>query len=481
MPAGEPSDSIKALFGQAADVCPTPNLLRQLMEASATAGTGSATPPAPEPLQELAGTAYSFLSGSTLDYRATPSAPPLDAEAVRRDFPALHQRVNGQPLVWLDNAATTQKPQPVIDAVSRFYAEQNSNVHRGAHALAKRATDLYEGARGEVQRFLSASSPQEIVFVRGTTEGINLVAQTYGRACVHEGDEVVVSTMDHHSNIVPWQLLCEERGATLRVIPIDDQGDLILDAYARLLNDRTRIVAVPHVSNVLGTVVPLRPVIDMAHAVGAKVVVDGAQAVQHMPVNIQALDVDFYAFSGHKIFAPTGIGALYGKLDLLENMPPWQGGGSMIDTVMFEKTTFAAVPQKFEAGTGHIAGAVGLGSAIRYVNSIGLERVAAHEEQLLALGTRMLSGVPGLRLIGTSPGKVTTLTFVIGGVAAERIGDFLDHYGIAVRAGHHCAQPTMRRFGLTAAVRPSIALYNTLDDIERLVDAVYQGVRQGWS
>ncbi len=428
--------------------------------------------------------AYYFLPEPPPEPPAAPEAPQTGVgarlAAARRDFPALHQSVNGKPLVWLDNAATTHKPQVVIDTVARFYEHDNSNVHRGAHALAKRATEAYEEARGKVRAFIGAGSPEEIVWVRGATEGINLVAQTYGRRFVGRGDEVIVTTLEHHSNIVPWQMLCEANEAQLRVVPVSDGGELLLDEYAKLLSSRTRLVAVTAVSNVIGTVTPLPSIVGMAHAVGAKVLVDGAQAVQHMPVNVGALDADFFVLSGHKLFGPTGIGALYGKRELLEQMPPWQGGGSMIDRVAFEKTTYAAVPAKFEAGTGHLAGAVGLGAAIDYMQSLGLETIAAHEQQLMAHATESLAGVPGLRHLAAGPGRMSALPFTIPGVPAERIGAFLDREGIAVRAGHHCAQPLLRRFGLEAAVRASVALYNTREEIDALVTALRAGVAKGW-
>jgi SufS family cysteine desulfurase len=410
---------------------------------------------------------------------ATAAASPstFQVDAVRRDFPALHQRVHGKPLIWLDNAATSQKPNAVIDAVAEYYRHDNSNVHRGAHALAARATDAYEGARGKVQRFLGAASAREIVFVRGTTEAINLVAQSYGQQHVGPGDEIVLTTLEHHANIVPWQFLCKEKGATLRVAPIDDRGDVRLDEYERLLGPRTKIVAFAHVSNVLGTVLPVQLMTAMAHRWGAAVVVDGAQAVPHLGVNVQALDCDFYAISGHKLYGPTGIGALYGKQRLLDAMPPWQGGGSMIRTVTFEETTFADAPQKFEAGTPIIAGAVGLGAAIDYLDRIGFDAAAAHEHAVTTSASQGLASVPGVRLVGTSPSKVSVLSFVIPGVPAEEIGEFLDREGIAVRVGHHCAQPTLRHFGLTAAVRPSLAIYNTHQEVEALVAAVHKARR----
>jgi SufS family cysteine desulfurase len=395
-----------------------------------------------------------------------------DADLVRRDFPVLRQRVHGKRLVWLDNAATTQKPQCVIDEISRFYEEDNSNVHRGAHELAARATDAYEGARAKVAHLLGARSTQEIIFVRGTTEAINLVAQSYGRSVVGPGDEIVLTTLEHHSNIVPWQLLAKERGASLKPVRINDRGDVMLDHYASLLGPRTRIVALSQVSNALGTILPVEAMAAMAKAVGAAVVVDGAQAVPHMPVDVQALGADFYAFSGHKLYGPTGVGALWGRQELLEEMPPWQGGGSMIKRVDFESSTWNDLPYKFEAGTGSLGPAVGLGRAIDYVTMMGLPHIAAHEQALLAHGAEALAAIPGLRLIGTSPHKAGVLSFVLEGTHVEDIGRFLDQEGIAVRAGHHCAQPALRHFGLEATVRPSVGLYNTHDEIDQLASAV---------
>ena len=407
------------------------------------------------------------------------TAMPFDVHTIRRDFPILHQKVNGKPLVWLDNAATSQKPYHVIDTLKQFYSCDNSNVHRGAHALAARATDAYEGAREKVQRFLGAYSPREIIFVRGTTEGINLVAQTYGRKYVGQGDEIILTTLEHHSNIVPWQLLAQEKGARLRVVPINDRGEVILEAYERLVGPRTRLVALSHVSNALGTILPVQHMIETAHRHGARVLVDGAQAVPHFRVNVQMLDADFYVFSGHKLFGPTGIGALYGKLDLLEDMPPWQGGGSMIDTVTFEETTYNKVPYKFEAGTGHIAGAVGLGAAIDYLDRMGFAAANLYEEALMAYATEALAQVPGLRQIGTAPQKAGVLSFVLDGARPEEIGKFLDQEGIAVRAGHHCAQPTMRRFDVTGTVRPSVAFYNTHEEVDALIRAILK-YKKAW-
>lgn len=398
----------------------------------------------------------------------------FDVHAIRRDFPVLHQKVNGKPLIWLDNAATSQKPRQVIDALAQFYTHNNSNIHRGAHTLAAHATDAYEGAREKVQQFLGAQSASEIIFVRGTTEGINLIAQTYGRKYIGAGDEIVLTTLEHHSNIVPWQLLAQEKKAILRVAPIDDSGEVILEEYERLLGPRTRLVAISQVSNALGTALPITQMAEMAHRHGALVLVDGAQAVPHFRVNVQAMDADFYAFSGHKFFGPTGIGVLYGKLHLLEDMPPWQGGGSMIDIVTFEKTTFNEVPYKFEAGTGHIAGAIGLGAAIDYVNHIGFEAANQYEEALLAYATEALASLPQLRLIGTAQRKAGVLSFVLDGARPEDIGEFLDQEGIAVRAGHHCAQPTMSRYGVTGTVRPSLAFYNTYEEIDALITAIFK-------
>lgn len=403
---------------------------------------------------------------------AMPPEPDSFAVHVRRDFPALNQQVHGRPLAWLDNAATAQKPQAVIDAISNYYAHDNSNVHRGAHTLAARATDAYEAARVKVQRFLGAGSPLEVVFVRGATEAINLVAQSWGRQNLSEGDEIVLTEMEHHANIVPWQFVAKERGAKIRVAPFDDSGQIRLEDYAKLLGPRTKLVALTHVSNVLGTILPVELMTAMAHAVGARVLVDGAQAVPHMRPNVQALGSDFYVFSGHKLFGPTGIGALYAREPLLREMPPWQGGGSMIKDVTFEESTFADPPGKFEAGTPIIAGAVGLGAAIDYLDRIGFEAAAAHEKALVDYGMQQLSRISGLRLIGTAPNKVSVLSFVLPGLEPADVATYLDSQGIAVRGGHHCAQPTHRHFGLKASVRPSLAFYNTREEIDRLVSAV---------
>jgi cysteine desulfurase / selenocysteine lyase len=393
-------------------------------------------------------------------------------EAVRRDFPALQQTVNGKPLVWLDNAATTHKPQSVIDALARFYERDYSNIHRGAHTLAARATDAYEAARDKIRHFIGAGSKQEIVLVRGTTEGINLIANTFGRQRISPGDEIILSELEHHANIVPWQMLARERGAHLRVIPVNNEGDLMLGEYERLFSPRTRLVAVGHVSNALGTVVPLADMIATAHRRGIPFVVDGAQSVQHIPIDVQALDADFFVFSGHKLFAPTGIGAVYGKLEYLEQMIPWQGGGNMIDQVSFEETTFNVVPARFEAGTPSIGDAVGLGAAIDYVQGIGLENIHRYENELMEYLVASLRNIPGLQLIGNPRNRAGALSFIMPRYQTQQIGQLLDKEGIAVRAGHHCAQPALRRFGLSSSVRPSLAFYNTTEDIDRLREAV---------
>ena len=393
----------------------------------------------------------------------------FDVERARRDFPILKERIHGKPLIYLDNAATSHKPQAVIDALVRFYAKDNANVHRGVHQLAERATNEYEGARGKVQRFLNAEHASEVIFVRGTTEAINLVAQTYGKANVGEGDEVLVTAMEHHSNIVPWQMLCEEKGARLRVAPINDTGELLLEEFDKLIGPKTRLVAVTHVSNVLGSINPIRRIVEMAHARGACVLVDGAQAAPHLKVDVQALGCDFYALSGHKMYGPTGIGVLYGRSELLDEMPPYQGGGDMILSVSFEGTVYNKAPNKFEAGTPNMAGAVGLGAAIDYLAGLDHDALAAHEDGVLAYGTRALREIPGLRLVGTAPAKASVLSFVLDGIHPHDIGTILDREGIAIRAGHHCAQPLMKRLGLGATARASLACYSTRDDIDALV------------
>jgi cysteine desulfurase/selenocysteine lyase len=399
----------------------------------------------------------------------------FDPYALRRDFPILEERVHGgKRLVWLDNAATTQKPRAVIDRLSYFYEHENSNIHRAAHALAARATDAYEAGRESVRRFLRAPSASDIIFVRGATEGINLVAQSWGRRNVAAGDEIVVTHLEHHANIVPWQQLCAAVGARLRVAPVDDRGDVILEAYERLLGPRTRLVAFPQVSNAIGTVTPAREMIEIAHRHGAVVLLDGAQAVSHMAVDVQALDCDFYAFSGHKVFAPTGIGAVFGKRALLEAMPPWQGGGNMIQDVTFERTTYQQPPWRFEAGTGNIADAVGLGAALDYVMRVGMDNIDRYEHELLAYAERRLATVPGLHMLGAPRAKAGVLSFVLDGQRTEDVGSALDQEGIAVRSGHHCAQPILRRFGVEASVRASLAFYNVCEDIDALTDALHR-------
>ena len=394
---------------------------------------------------------------------------PLDAAQVRKDFPVLHQLVNGKPLVYLDNGATSQKPQCVIDALVRYYTTDNANVHRGVHTLSQRATDDYENARSKIRGFLNAASDQEIIYTRGTTESINLVAQTFGRQNIGPGDEIIVSNMEHHSNIVPWQILCEEKGAILRVVPIDDSGELLVDEFESMLGPRTKLVSITHVSNALGTIVPAERIVELSHAQGVPVLLDGAQAVPHMQVDVRSLDCDFYVFSGHKLFGPTGIGVLYGKAELLDSMPPYQGGGEMIKSVTFEKTLYADLPYKFEAGTPNIAGAIGLGEAIDYVESLGYDRIMAHEQELLDYGSRALSSIEGLQIIGTAAHKSGILSFVLNGVHPHDIGTILDIEGIAVRTGHHCAQPVMDRFQIPATARASLAMYNTKEDIDALV------------
>jgi cysteine desulfurase/selenocysteine lyase len=393
----------------------------------------------------------------------------FDPYATRRDFPILEERVHGKRLIWLDNAATTQKPRAVIDRISSFYEHENSNIHRAAHTLAARATDAYETGREVTRRFLNAPSTHDIIFVRGATEGINLIAQSWGRRNIQSGDEIVLTHLEHHANIVPWQMLCAETGARLRVAPVDDRGDLILEEYERLLGPRTRLVAFPQVSNALGTITPAREMVEMAHRRGATVLVDGAQAVSHMRVDVQALDCDFYVFSGHKVFAPTGIGVVYGKRDVLAQMPPWQGGGNMIADVTFERTTYQPPPMRFEAGTGNIADAAGLGAALEYVMRIGMDVIDRYEHELLVYATERLRAVRGLRVIGTSSSKAGVLSFILDGYRNEDVGAALDREGIAVRSGHHCAQPILRRFGLEGSVRASLAFYNVIEDIDALV------------
>ena len=400
------------------------------------------------------------------------AVPPLDVEAIRRDFPVLARTVHGKPLCYLDNAASSQRPRSVIDAISRYYEHSHANVHRGVHALSQEATDLFEGAREAVRRFVNAASTREIVFVRGTTEAVNLVAQSWGRPRLGPGDEIVLSHLEHHANIVPWQMLCEQTGARLRVIPMTRSGELDFDAYRSLLGPRTRLLALTHVSNALGTVVPVREYIAEARRHGAAVLLDGAQAVPHMPVDVQELDCDFYCFSAHKMCGPTGIGVLYGREALLRAMPPWQGGGDMILSVSFEKTTYNDLPWKFEAGTPHIAGAVGLAAAIDYLGGIGIERIAAAEHALLEYATARLATVPGLEIVGTAPAKAAVVSFTLGRVHPHDLGTILDMEGVAIRTGHHCAMPVMEFYGIPATARASFAFYNTRAEVDRLVDSL---------
>ncbi|MDE2802641.1 MAG: cysteine desulfurase [Chloroflexota bacterium] len=399
---------------------------------------------------------------------------PFDVEAVRRDFPILSREVAGKPLVYLDSAATSQKPQAVIDALTAYYSGMNANVHRGVHTLSQEATDAYEGARAKARAFINAAEDSEIVFTRGTTEGINLVAHSLGAQRVAEGSEVIISNMEHHSNVVPWQILCEERGARLRVVPINDDGELLMDEYEAMLGPQTALVSIVHMSNALGTINPAKDIVALAHAHGVPVLLDGAQAIPHLPVDVGELDCDFYAFSGHKLFGPTGIGVLYGKREWLEQMPPYQGGGDMIKSVTFERTIYNDLPYKFEAGTPHIAGVVGLGAAIDYVNGIGLERAAAYEHELLEYGTEQLQAIGGLRLIGTARHKASVLSFTLDGIHPHDIGTILDTQGIAIRTGHHCTQPLMQRFQIPATARASLAFYNTKSEIDALVEGIHK-------
>ena len=400
--------------------------------------------------------------------------PPFDVNFIRADFPILKERVNGKPLIWFDNAATTQKPIHVIERINYFYQHENSNIHRAAHELAARSTDAYEAARKKVQVFLNAKSVNEIVFVRGTTEAINLVAQSWGDQNLNEGDEIILSHLEHHANIVPWQLLAAKKGFKIRVIPVDDDGQLILDEYAKLLNTKTKLVSFTQVSNALGTITPAKAIIEMAHAAGAKVLLDGAQSVSHIRTDLQHLNPDWFVFSGHKVFAPTGIGVLYGKEELLNETQPWQGGGNMIQDVTFEHTKYNPAPTKFEAGTGNIADAVGLGAALDYVSRIGIDLIYQYEHALLEYATHLLKGVPGLRLVGTAPEKTSVLSFILDGYSNDEVGKAFNQEGIAVRTGHHCAQPILRRFGLESTVRPSIAFYNTCAEVDTLVSVLHK-------
>ena len=396
----------------------------------------------------------------------------FDVHTVRKDFPILHRRMNGRPLVWLDNGATTQKPMDVINSLNQYYSEYNSNIHRGAHTLAKLSTNAYEGAREKVRNFLGASQVEEIIFTRGTTEAINLVAESFGDMNIQEGDEIILTMMEHHSNIVPWQKLQQEKGAIIKVIPINDRGEILLEEYEKLLTPRTRIVAITQVSNVLGTINPVRTMIEMAHKYGACVLIDGAQSVPHITINVKDLDADFYVFSGHKVYGPTGIGVLYGKRALLEEMPPWQRGGGMINDVSFHHTTYNNLPYKFEAGTGNIADAIGLGAAIDYLQRIGMDNIEEYEKKLTVYAMEKLFQIPGLHIIGTAPNKTSVISFVIDGVSPESIGQYLNQEGIAVRAGHHCAQPVLHRYGLASSVRASLGLYNTKEEVDNLVSAL---------
>src|SRR5579872_1427513 len=396
----------------------------------------------------------------------------FDVERVREDFPVLKQKIHGKPLVYFDSAATAQKPFAVIDAIRKFHEVDCANIHRGVHELSQRSTAAYEETRAKCKQFLNPRSEAELIFVRGTTEAINLVSSSWGRQNVQAGDEIIISAMEHHSNIVPWQMLCEEKGATLRVIPMNERGELILEQYELLLGPRTRMVAVAHVSNALGTINPVRPMIEMAHRVGALTLIDGAQAAPHMPIDVQALDADFYTFSGHKVFGPTGIGVLYGKMKLLEQMPPYQGGGDMIRSVTFEKTTYNTLPYKFEAGTPNIAGGIGLGAALDYLGGIGMDAVAKYEQSMLAHATTALSAVQGLRIIGTAKEKASVISFELENVHPHDIGTILDTEGIAIRTGHHCAQPLMQRFGVPATARASLGLYNTVEEMDALADGL---------
>jgi cysteine desulfurase/selenocysteine lyase len=468
---------------------PDPHFAGKGLVPSSVAGSGR-SPSAEQPAGKLQGSLSSFATDPGFYFieeksafvRSQPALPvhaalpsaPFDVNQVRKDFPILHQYVNGRPLVWLDNAATTQKPQAVIDRISHFYENENSNIHRAAHELAARATDAYEGARDKMRKFLNASSSNEIIFVRGATEAINLVAKSWGAQFLQPGDEIIVSHLEHHANIVPWQQLSAANGLQLKVIPVDDDGQVLLEEYARLLSSKTKLVSFTQVSNALGTITPAQKIVEMAHAAGARALVDGAQAVSHMPVDVRALDADWYVFSGHKIFGPTGIGVLYGKEELLNETAPWQGGGNMIKDVTFTHTTYQQAPTRFEAGTGNIADAVGLGAAIDYVSAIGMGLIGQYEHYLLQYATRLLKEVPGLRLIGTAPDKAGVLSFVLDGYKTEDVGAALNQSGIAVRSGHHCAQPILRRFGVESSVRPSLALYNTCGDIDALVAALHR-------
>ncbi|HET7073620.1 MAG TPA: family 2A encapsulin nanocompartment cargo protein cysteine desulfurase [Mycobacterium sp.] len=437
-------------------------------------GWSDAVPAAPAALNYAVGDehSYDFLTKADRVPRLSDEHEVFDVNAVRADFPILTETINGKPLIWFDNAATTQKPQVVIDRLSYFYAHENSNIHRAAHELAARATDAYEEARSTVRRFIGASKDEEIIFVRGTTEAINLVAYAWGGKHLLPGDEIVITHLEHHANIVPWQLLSQQTGAVLKVAPVDDAGNLLMSEFEDLLGPKTKLVAATQVSNALGTVTPVEQIVDLGHRYGARVLIDGAQSIQHLPVNVAELGVDFFVFSGHKIYAPTGIGALYGSEEALAETPPWQGGGNMIADVTLERSLYQGPPSKFEAGTGNIADAVGLGEALRYVERLGIERIAAHEQALLDYATPRLADIPGVRLVGTATEKASVLSFVLAGHDPLEVGKALNAEGIAVRAGHHCAQPILRRLGLEATVRPSFAFYNTFEEIDVFLNAV---------
>jgi cysteine desulfurase/selenocysteine lyase len=461
----EPTPPRGTPLGASSFELPGTAALRALL---ADLGTDSARGPAAPAVPEAQ--RFYFVEPRGEPLPAVPGAahPPFDVHAVRRDFPILQERVNGRPLVWFDNAATTHKPQAVIDRLSHFYAHENSNIHRAAHELAARATDAYEKARETVRRFIGAASAEEIVFVRGTTEAINLVAKSWGAKHIGAGDEIIVSHLEHHANIVPWQQLAAEKGAKIRVIPVDYSGQVILEEYQRLLNDKTKIVSVTQVSNALGTVVPVKEIVEIAHRAGVRTLVDGAQSVSHLRVDVRQLDTDFFVFSGHKIFGPTGIGVVYGKREVLQDMPPWQGGGNMIQDVTFERTVYHPPPTRFEAGTGNIADAVGLGAALEYVERLGIENIGRYEHALLEYATAQIKPIAGLRLIGTARDKASVLSFVLDGYSTDQVGQALNDEGIAVRTGHHCAQPILRRYGLETTVRPSLAFYNTCEEVDRM-------------
>lgn len=412
------------------------------------------------------------MSKITAEKMTAPTPAPIDVEAIRADFPILHQQVHGKPLAYLDNAATAQKPDTVIKTLDEYYREYNSNIHRGVHSLSERATAAYEQSREKARAFINAGSIQETIFVRGTTEGINLIAQSYGRSKLRAGDEIIISEMEHHSNIVPWQMLCQQTGAMLKIIPINDAGELIMEEYEKLLGPKTRIVSVGHISNALGTINPVRRITDLAHAQGAVVILDGAQAAPHTAVDVKALDCDFYLFSGHKLFGPTGIGVMYGRQELLEEMPPYHGGGDMIKKVTLKKTEYSDLPAKFEAGTPHIAGVIGLGAAIGYVNDTGIERIEQYERELLDYAVKSVSAIPGIELIGTAREKASILSFIFGKIHPHDIGTILDHEGIAIRTGHHCAMPVMEHFRVPATARASFAFYNTRAEVDQLANGL---------